>query len=214
MVTSLSLRLLDHVYDVNATTHQIFNDVVEALIQTALEGINATVFAYGQTASGKTYTIRGTEESPGIIPLSIRELFSRMEAAKDRKYSVRVSFFELYNEKINDLLDESKCDLDVRENLQGFYVNQLTEKDVASVKDAIAYLRIGDTRKKVAETCLNDTSSRSHTVFRLTIESRSRTGHDMPRCSQFNLVDLAGSEAVSRTHAEGTTRRYPFMSNV
>ena len=166
------------------------------------------MFAYGQTASGKTFTVRGTETSPGLIPLSINELFSGMASQNTHSFKVCVSFFELYNETINDLLDPANQNLDIRENYAGVYIKGLSEKPVTSPEQAIEYLRVGDSMKKVGETKLNEQSSRSHTVFRVTIESKANDSTAPAQISQFNLVDLAGSEGLSRTKAEGIRRRY------
>ena len=116
---------------------------------------------------------------------------------------------QLYNEDINDLLAPENLKLPIHESKEsGVYVAGLREDIVVSPEQVLALLEEGEANRHVGATRKNEGSSRSHTIFRLTIESRSRAGLDVPHCSQFNLVDLAGSEAVSRTHAEGTTRRY------
>jgi len=199
----------DHVYDQEIQTQQIFDDVVKNLITSSLQGINATVFAYGQTASGKTHTVRGTDVSPGLIPLSIKELFSGINSQNKHIFKVTVSFFELYNETINDLLEPANQNLDIRENYSGIYIKGLSEKIVNTPEQALEFLKAGDLMKKVGETKLNDQSSRSHTVFRMCIESKPvNADPSIPtQISQLNLVDLAGSEALSRTKAEGIRRR-------
>ena len=171
----------------------------------ALEGINTTIFAYGQTASGKTFTIRGNNQSPGIIPLTIKALFEEIAHSEHRKFSVQASFMELYNETVNDLLNDSNKNLDLKENLQGIYIKNLTVKEVKTVDEALICLHEGDQVKKIGETLLNAQSSRSHTIFRLVISSVPNivTLNDTPKISQLNIVDLAGSEGVSRTKAEG-----------
>lgn len=176
-----------------------------SLLSSTLQGFNATVFAYGQTSSGKTYTVRGDEKDPGLIPLSIQNIFKLVSEIKDRKFKISVSFLELYNEQINDLLISGNENLEVRENLNGTYIKQLSENIVTTPEEAMKLLFSGDQLKKVAETKLNDQSSRSHTVFRISVESKLIEGSagDSIRISQLNLVDLAGSEGVSRTGAEG-----------
>ena len=180
------------------------------LIESVLQGINVTVFAYGQTASGKTHTIRGTESAPGLIPLTIHRLFSEVSQHHDRRFAIKVSFMELYNEMVNDLLEETNTNLEVKESWAGVYVKGLTVKPVASVAESLECLAAGDAIKKVGETLLNKQSSRSHTVFRLTIDSTLATesADTQPLTAQLNLVDLAGSEGLSRTRAEGLRLRY------
>lgn len=173
--------------------------------------MNATIFAYGQTASGKTHTMRGNEASPGLIPLSIAELFQNISTIKERAFEVKVSFIELYNETINDLLLTNNKSLEIRENLKGTYIEGLSEFEVLTPEEAMGYLFQGDAIKKVAETKLNEQSSRSHTVFRLTIHSKPKDKQSQNQAeylSQLNLVDLAGSEGLSRTKAEGMRLRY------
>ncbi len=203
-------------YDGDASTANIFDEVVKGLIDSTLKGINATIFAYGQTASGKTFTVRGSESSPGLIPLSINELFVGIGSTKTHKFTVKVSFFELYNETVNDLLDSTKTNLELRENYSGVYIKGLTELEVDSPARAMECLYAGDAVKKVGETRLNEQSSRSHTVFRVSIESRllgEAVATSPAQVSQLNLVDLAGSEGLSRTRAEGMRRREGVQIN-
>eukprot|EP00826_Nyctotherus_ovalis_P004721 TRINITY_DN11040_c0_g1_i2.p1 TRINITY_DN11040_c0_g1~~TRINITY_DN11040_c0_g1_i2.p1 ORF type:complete len:716 (-),score=206.62 TRINITY_DN11040_c0_g1_i2:93-2240(-) len=152
--------------------------------------------------------MRGSGQSPGIIPLSIMELFKEIAKGKEKAYQVRVSYLELYNETINDLLVAENKDLEVRESLHGVYIKDLCEIEVRSPEQALEQLYSGDVLKKVGETKLNEQSSRSHTVFRLNIQSKPVDSSDETAIvSQLNLVDLAGSEGVSRTKAEGIRLR-------
>jgi len=200
---------VDRVFGGDVLTSTIFDEVVRNLITTVLQGINATVFAYGQTASGKTHTMRGSNQFPGIIPLSITELFREINKAKDKVFQVKVAYLELYNETINDLLVAENKDLDVRESLHGVYIKDLCEIEVKNPEQALDQLYSGDILKKVGETKLNEQSSRSHTVFRLNIQSKpaDSSSSESINFSQLNLVDLAGSEGVSRTKAEGIRLR-------
>eukprot|EP00826_Nyctotherus_ovalis_P009307 TRINITY_DN12450_c0_g6_i2.p1 TRINITY_DN12450_c0_g6~~TRINITY_DN12450_c0_g6_i2.p1 ORF type:complete len:623 (+),score=114.50 TRINITY_DN12450_c0_g6_i2:52-1869(+) len=175
---------------------------------TVLKGVNVTIFAYGQTASGKTFTIRGNETSPGIIPLSVTSLFAEIKNNQDRKFSLSLSSIELYNETVNDLLTSSNQNLELRENLQGTYVKNLTTRDICNVEETISYFNEGDSIKKTGETLLNAQSSRSHTIFRITINSESEDLNANSKTSQLNIVDLAGSEGISRTKAEGIRLKY------
>eukprot|EP01022_Parablepharisma_sp_SALTPOND_P033173 TRINITY_DN88260_c0_g1_i1.p1 TRINITY_DN88260_c0_g1~~TRINITY_DN88260_c0_g1_i1.p1 ORF type:complete len:885 (-),score=123.96 TRINITY_DN88260_c0_g1_i1:940-3594(-) len=209
MVPPIIHHIIDRVYNTETKTATIFEDVVKGLVSSTVQGINATVFAYGQTASGKTFTVRGNEMSPGLIPLSITEIFREIPKVKDRKFKIRVSFLELYNETIHDLLVEDSEKLEIKESMHGVFVKGLSSFEVNSLEEAMMFLKEGDTRKKMAETRLNVQSSRSHTVFRISVESKPADALPIAaaRVSQFNLVDLAGSEGVSRTKAEGIRLR-------
>lgn len=171
--------------------------------------MNATIFAYGQTATGKTFTMRGNEMSPGLIPLSIAEVFKEVSKNKERNFKICVSFLELYNETIYDLLVENSEKLEIKENTHGVFIKGLSIFEVHSLEEAMKYLKQGDARRKIAETRLNLQSSRSHTVFRINVESKPVDALPVApaRVSQLNLVDLAGSEGVSRTKAEGIRLR-------
>lgn len=162
-----------------------------------MNGINQTVFAYGQTSSGKTHTMKGSasskgatasRDSLGIIPLSIMEIFrlsqkepktgdsgqaSAREKAVGREYSISVSYLEIYNECVNDLIDPANKNLEVRETISnGICINRLTEKKVASFEEVMKYMEQGDEFRNIAATKLNELSSRSHTVFRISISSQ------------------------------------------
>ncbi len=191
-------------------TLTIFDEVVRRLVTSAVQGINATVLAYGQTASGKTFTVRGNESSLGLIPLSIVEVFREIANNKERDFKVKVSFLELYNETINDLLDKTHAGLEIKESARGVFVKGLAEFEVKSPEEALKHLAAGDMVKKMAETAMNEQSSRSHTVFRLYVESKpvDALPNMAARVSQLNLVDLAGSEGATRTKAEGPRLRY------
>jgi centromeric protein E len=208
--TIFILSFLDKVYEVGATTSMIFDDVVKGLVSTSIHGINATVFAYGQTASGKTFTVRGSEALSGLIPLSITEIFKETAKIKDRKFKIEVSFLELYNETINDLLVENSEKLEIKENGHGVFIKGLSTFEATTPEQAMEFLKEGDARKKMAETQMNVQSSRSHTVFRLNVQSKPIDALPIvaARVSQLNIVDLAGSEGVSRTKAEGIRLRY------
>ncbi len=216
---SLLISSIDRVYDGKTSTQAIFDESVKSLVNSALSGMNATVFAYGQTASGKTYTVRGREGDPGLVSLAVEYLFAQVEQEKSRgKYHIQVSYIELYNEAVNDLLDESGTNLEVKESLQdGVYIKGVATRLANSAKEALECLSMGDNVKKVGETMLNTQSSRSHTIFRVWIRAESAgeevnaagtiPGEKTARISQLNIVDLAGSEGANRTKAEGVRLR-------
>eukprot|EP00347_Sterkiella_histriomuscorum_P020283 403338399 len=218
----------DRVFNDDISTAQIFDCESKQLVLSSLEGFNVTIFAYGQTASGKTFTMRGTNESQGIIPLALTEVFQNLNQRfgkpfsyrdhhqvctnlNQRSWNVKVSYLEIYNESVNDLLNPNKKNLDIRESRdKGIYIDGLSEFEVTSLEDTMSYLLKGDEQRAIAETKLNQKSSRSHTVFQINIMVRDvnlETGKTLNRTSQINLVDLAGSEGVNKTKSEGVRFR-------
>ena len=177
-------------------------------MQAALDGINQTVFAYGQTSSGKTHTMKGypsASEITGLIPLSVQHIFRTIEQQSERDYNISVSYIEIYNEHVNDLIEPANKNLEVRESItSGIYINRLSEKKVGGFKEVMGYMDKGDECRNIAATKLNELSSRSHTVFRINIRSEDQ---GKIKISQLNLVDLAGSEGASKTQAEGIRLR-------
>jgi centromeric protein E len=196
----------------------------------ALKGYNVTILAYGQTSSGKTHTISGNSESPGLIVLAANTLFKNLQYLvtpeginampaphnnevnfTDRSTRVTISYLEIYNENVNDLLDGSKRNLEVRENKSGdVLVEGLTLKTVTCQEEFMECLREGESVRMFAETRANTNSSRSHAIFRIQVEIvdiNTETGRRSIRTSQINLVDLAGSEGASKTRSEGVRLR-------
>ncbi|KAI3968084.1 hypothetical protein MKX01_015604 [Papaver californicum] len=201
----------------------IYQLVGAPLVENCLAGFNSSIFAYGQTGSGKTYTMWGPsnallEDNPsggeqGLTPRVFQQLFSRMSeeeakhADKQLKYQCRCSFLEIYNEQITDLLDPSQRNLLIREDVKsGVYVENLTEQDVCTMKDVRLLLIKGLANRRTGATSINAESSRSHSVFTCTVESRCKSMSDcLSSCktSRINLVDLAGSERQKLTGAAG-----------
>lgn len=148
----------------------------------------------------------GIETCPGIIPLSVREIFEQIEKIEDRIFLVRVGYIEIYNEKIYDLLDEGKSDsVKIFETGGEVNVKQL-ELVATSEEEIIEFYETGNKWRRTAETGMNDRSSRSHTIFKITIESREegKTNEETAvQVSNLNLVDLAGSERADQTKSEG-----------
>ena len=154
------------------------------------------MFAYGQTCTGKTFTMRGYPNHPGMMPLAIKEIFSL-----SHDITVKISYFEVYNETVNDLLNPKNRGLEVRESVQkGIFVANLTEIDVGSYPEALDLLERGDRSKTVAETKLNENSSRSHSLFKMTVKSKR---DDKAFEGTMFIVDLAGSENASKAKTEG-----------
>ncbi|CAN4087062.1 unnamed protein product [Withania somnifera] len=172
-----------------------------------MEGIHGTVFAYGVTSSGKTHTMHGDHNSPGIIPLAIKDVFSIIQDTPGREFLLRVSYIEIYNEVINDLLDPTGQNLRVREDAQGTYVEGIKEEVVLSPGHALSFIAAGEEHRHVGSNNFNLFSSRSHTIFSLMIESSAHGDeYDGVIFSQLNLIDLAGSES-SKTETTGLRRK-------
>ncbi|KAG2547894.1 kinesin-like protein KIN-7K, chloroplastic isoform X2 [Panicum virgatum] len=197
----------DRVFGPSTTTEAVYDVAARPVVIGAMEGINGTVFAYGVTSSGKTHTMHGDQNCPGIIPLAIKDVFSMIQESPGREFLLRVSYLEIYNEVINDLLDPTGQNLRVREDAQGTYVEGIKEEVVLSPGHALSFIAAGEEHRHVGSNNFNLFSSRSHTIFTLMIES-SACGDEYEGVmySQLNLIDLAGSES-SKTETTGLRRR-------
>ncbi|EFN84609.1 Centromeric protein E [Harpegnathos saltator] len=194
----------DHIFDMDASNNDVFCSIVSPIVDAAVSGFNGTVFAYGQTSSGKTYTMMGTEEENGIIPLAIKRMFDAIANTPRREFLLRVSYLEIYNEKINDLLSK-QIDLKIHEDINGQVFVRCKEEVTNSPENIFSLMSKGNKNRRIGETNMNERSSRSHTIFRITIESREAdAGSDGAiQVSQLNMVDLAGSERARQTGATG-----------
>ncbi|KKK15604.1 kinesin family protein [Aspergillus rambellii] len=199
-----------------ATQEDVYNCLGEEFLDHNFEGYHTCIFAYGQTGSGKSYTMMGTPEQPGLIPRTCEDLFQRIEGAEtpDVSFNVRVSYFEVYNEHVRDLLvprTEPPHYLRIRESpSEGPYVKDLTEVTVRNYPELMKYMRKGDVSRTVASTKMNDTSSRSHAVFTITLKQIHHdlsTDETTERTARIRLVDLAGSERAKSTEATGQRLR-------
>eukprot|EP01052_Picozoa_sp_SAG31_P009514 SAG31_NODE_501_length_14835_cov_11.191979_1_plen_303_part_00 len=188
----------------DATQAQVYEYSARPSIDDVLEGYNATIFAYGQTGAGKTHTMIGTRSDPGIIPRCIQQLFSKIVArGKDVQFAVRASFVEVYNEVIRDLLNPSGNNLKIHESPGvGSWIDDVTEVPLTSEKDVFELLDIGNVNRAVAAHGMNDQSSRSHSIFMLSLSSKTVDG--VIRTGMLNLCDLAGSEKIKKTRASGS----------
>ncbi|MFS7998555.1 putative plus-end-directed kinesin ATPase transcription factor C2H2 family [Helianthus anomalus] len=197
----------DRVFGSSAVTQEVYEVAARPVVKTAMEGVNGTVFAYGVTSSGKTHTMHGDHHSPGIIPLAIKDVFSIIQDTPGREFLLRVSYLEIYNEVINDLLDPTGQNLRVREDAQGTYVEGIKEEVVLSPGHALSFIAAGEEHRHVGSNNFNLLSSRSHTIFTLMIESSAHGDeYDGVIFSQLNLIDLAGSES-SKTETTGLRRK-------
>uniref|UniRef100_K3X326 Kinesin motor domain-containing protein n=1 Tax=Globisporangium ultimum (strain ATCC 200006 / CBS 805.95 / DAOM BR144) TaxID=431595 RepID=K3X326_GLOUD len=219
----------DHIYDQQSSTQHMYDQVAKRIVRSTLDGINGTIFAYGQTSSGKTYTMQGDQgtmpfepeqspSSPGILQLAVEDIFNYIENCDDRDFLLRVSFVEIYNEVVKDLLNSSEKgnNLKLREDpRKGVYV-ECKEEIITNYENILQLLEQGNLRRTVGQTAMNERSSRSHSIFRIVIESKQKSmsrrqseddvnGAVLVAC--LSLVDLAGSESVRNTAAEGIRQR-------
>ena len=205
----------DRIFDWTCTQREVYEGAAKPIVDACIEGFNGTVFCYGQTGTGKTHTMEGKDEPAserGILPQAFHHVFDAIDGAPPgADYLVRASFLEIYNENIRDLLakDQSKtCDLK-GDDESGAYVKDLTTLVVKSASDLANVLRVGKKNRSVGATLMNADSSRSHSIFTITIETSKRRPGDKPgeaphiTVGKLNLVDLAGSERQSKTQATG-----------
>ncbi|XP_078157601.1 P-loop containing nucleoside triphosphate hydrolases superfamily protein isoform X2 [Carex rostrata] len=198
----------DRVFGPTTTTRHVYDVAAQHVISGAMEGVNGTIFAYGVTSSGKTHTMHGDQRSPGIIPLAVKDAFSIIQETPNREFLLRVSYLEIYNEVVNDLLNPAGQNLRIREDLQGTFVEGIKEEVVLSPAHALSLIAAGEEHRHVGSTNFNLLSSRSHTIFTLTIESSpcGESNDGAVTFSQLNLIDLAGSES-SRAETTGVRRK-------
>nr|CAB3499878.1 unnamed protein product [Digitaria exilis] len=215
------------VFGPKSQQQEVFNHAVVPLVNEVLDGYNCTIFAYGQTGTGKTYTMEGgggktqngdLPSDAGVIPRAVKRIFDILEA-QSAEYSMKVSFLELYNEELTDLLapeeskfsdDKSKKPMALMEDGKGgVFVRGLEEEIVSSAAEIYRILERGSAKRKTAETLLNKQSSRSHSIFSITIHIKECTpeGDEMIKCGKLNLVDLAGSENISRSGARDVNQK-------
>ncbi|KAI1499669.1 P-loop containing nucleoside triphosphate hydrolase protein [Biscogniauxia marginata] len=200
----------DRVFGMDGKQHEIFDYSIRPTVDDILNGYNGTVFAYGQTGAGKSYTMMGTsiedEEGKGITPRIIEQIFSSiMSSPATIEYTVRVSYMEIYMERIRDLLAPQNDNLPVHEEKnRGVYVKGLLEIYVSSVEEVFEVMKRGGAARAVAATNMNQESSRSHSIFVITVTQKNLETGSM-KSGQLFLVDLAGSEKVGKTGASGQT---------
>ncbi|XP_078281618.1 kinesin-1 heavy chain isoform X2 [Rhinoraja longicauda] len=197
----------DHVFPSNSTQEQVYNACAKNIVKDVLDGYNGTIFAYGQTASGKTHTMEGTlhdSDCMGIIPRIAQDIFNYIYSMDENlEFHIKVSYFEIYLDKIRDLLDVSKTNLSVHEDKNRVpYVKGCTERFVCSPDEVMDTIDEGKSNRHVAVTNMNEHSSRSHSIFQINVKQEN-TATEQKLSGKLYLVDLAGSEKVSKTGAEG-----------
>ncbi|KAG6770258.1 hypothetical protein POTOM_025934 [Populus tomentosa] len=199
----------DRVFGPTTTTRHVYDVAAQHVVSGAMEGINGTIFAYGVTSSGKTHTMHGDQRSPGIIPLAVKDAFSIIQETPNREFLLRVSYLEIYNEVVNDLLNPAGQNLRIREDAQGTFVEGIKEEVVLSPAHALSLIAAGEEHRHVGSTNFNLLSSRSHTIFTLTVESSlygENSEGEAVNLSQLSLIDLAGSES-SKAETTGMRRK-------
>ncbi|XP_028905217.1 kinesin-like protein KIF3B [Ornithorhynchus anatinus] len=200
----------DAVYDWTAKQLDLYDEAFRPLVDSVLGGFNGTIFAYGQTGTGKTYTmegVRGDPERRGVIPNSFEHIFTHISRSQNQQYLVRASYLEIYREEIRDLLGKDQARrLELKERPDtGVFVRDLSSFVTKSVREIEHVMQVGNRNRSVGATHMNEHSSRSHAIFVITVEC-SETGPDGEnhiRVGKLNLVDLAGSERQAKTGARG-----------
>jgi kinesin family protein 11 len=230
--------IFDRVFGEESTQKEIYDEIVLPILSEVLTGYNCTIFAYGQTGTGKTYTMEGpppndeqekesgnsvlsmVSEHAGMIPRALSQIFQMLDT-QGADYSIKVSFIELYNEELRDLLSEDDANL-LSTRLKifespsgGIVIQNLIELKVHNVDDLMKILRRGSTKRHSAATLVNQYSSRSHAVFSVTIHMREMTieGEELLKIGKLHLVDLAGSENIGRSGVEQKRAREAGMIN-
>ncbi|KAI0192908.1 kinesin motor domain-containing protein [Xylaria flabelliformis] len=217
----------DYYYDNVFTTHddnsRVYDHIAKRLVRRVMEGYHGTVFAYGMTGTGKTFSMQGTASSPGVIPLAITDIFSYIRETPTREFLLRVSYLEIYNERIHDLLSmptanatgagSAQEEIKLREDSKrGVYATPLKEEIVQSPTQLLRVIARGDQARRTASTQFNARSSRSHAVVQIVVESRERLPGGSAaegkrsgifpggvRVSTLSLIDLAGSEKAAES---------------
>ncbi|XP_052852078.1 uncharacterized protein LOC128262077 [Drosophila gunungcola] len=201
--------VFDYVFGEGASNQEVFDRMAKHIVHACMQGFNGTIFAYGQTSSGKTHTMMGDGQNPGVMVLAAKEIFQQISSETDRDFLLRVGYIEIYNEKIYDLLNKKNQDLKIHESGNGIVTVNCEECIITGEEDLLRLLCTGNKERTVGET------SHSHAIFRIIIESRKsdRSDDDVVIQSVLNLVDLAGSERANHSAARGC-QSLLFLSNV
>ncbi|KAG5450088.1 Kinesin-like protein kif17 [Clonorchis sinensis] len=212
----------DGAFDMSSTTEQIYSDICYPLVEGVTEGYNGTIFAYGQTGCGKSFTMQGLPEDAsqrGIIPRAFDHVFETISVSQNTKFLVYASFLEIYNEEIRDLLARDvKTKLDLKEHPEkGVYVAGLSVHKVSSVDECQVIMGTGWKNRSTGATLMNAESSRSHSIFTIHLEMIDRDPQlatEKIKAGKLNLVDLAGSERQAKTGAAGDRLREATKINL
>lgn len=198
----------DAVYDWHSSQQDIYEETVRPLVSSVLDGFNGTIFAYGQTGTGKTYTMegsKGSSERRGIIPRSFEHIFNHIGRSENMQYLVRASYLEIYQEEIRDLLHiDQNLRFELKEKPEsGVFVKDLSTVICKSAVEIQQLMNKGNLNRTIGATNMNEHSSRSHAIFLITIEMGALDSDSGIRVGRLNLVDLAGSERQSKTGSCG-----------
>jgi len=192
---------LDACYDEKESIATIFAAEVEPILPTIFRGFNATIFAYGATGSGKTHTMEGGVNQPGLMPLALERI---VEMAEVRGSKVEVSFFEVYMDRCYDLLEPKEADITVLDDGHGrIQLRGLAQVQIDNIEDFHDLFQDGCTRRRSGHTGLNDVSSRSHSILSVIVTSNDMDNPNTEFCGKLNLIDLAGNENNRRSGNEG-----------
>jgi len=195
----------DRVFGPTANNAEVFRDI-SALVTSCMDGYNVCIFAYGQTGSGKTWTMSGIPEDPGVNTRALHELFRlRDERSHDFRYKISVSFLEIYNETVKDLLEADKGadkPLKIHKGPNGMYIDNLAEWEVTSPEDVHKAMDVGAKNRSVGVTNMNEHSSRSHSLLSVRVVGQNLTA-GITYYGKLHLIDLAGSERISKSQATG-----------
>ncbi|XP_044904008.1 kinesin-like protein KIF19 isoform X2 [Felis catus] len=202
--------IFDTVFDQHASQEDVYRATTQHLVEGVVSGYNATVFAYGPSGAGKTYTMLGMDAEPGVYLRTLSDLFQAIEMRGSMDWGVSMSYLEIYNEVIRDLLNPSSGFLDLREDSRGsIQIAGLTEVSTSNAQEIMHLLTKGNRQRTQEPTAANKTSSRSHAVLQVTVRQRSR-GSDLVegvRVGKLFMVDLAGSERASQAQNRGKRRK-------
>ncbi|KAM4812115.1 kinesin-like protein KIF19 [Urocitellus parryii] len=199
--------IFDTVFDQQASQEDVYCATIQHLVEGVISGYNATVFAYGPSGAGKTHTMLGMDAEPGIYLQTLTDLFQAIEKTRDNMdYSVSISYLEIYNEVIQDLLNPSSGFLDLREDSKGsIQIAGITEVSTSNAQEIMQLLTRGNRQRTQEPTATNKTSSRSHAVLQVTVHQQSRSTDlaEEARLGRLFMVDLAGSERACQTQNRG-----------
>ena len=194
----------DHIFGPDSTQAEVFELCGKNIVLDVINGYNGTIFAYGQTGSGKTFTMEGPdvedEDIQGMIPRCIQAIFDAIDSADENStFSINVSYIEIYLEKIRDLLDPTRDNLKIKKH-ETVFIEGCTELYISSYDEVMEALNVGATNRATSSTNMNSESSRSHSVFIVTITQKNETSGTVKK-GKLYLVDLAGSEKIRKTVA-------------
>lgn len=208
----------DYIFPDASTQEEVYTLVGKPLVEEILKGYNATIFAYGQSGSGKTTTMTGHQDdtkprSMGIVPRVIQDIFQAIKNKKDHQFSIQVSYVEIYLEKIRDLLNPINENLEIRESrYKGIWIDDVTEIYVSSFDEALRVMRKAENNRTVAATAMNSQSSRSHSLLVILL-NQTNLKTQAKTTSRMVFVDLAGSEKVEKTKADGLLLKQAQFTN-